>query len=362
MLNKKRTATLARLGWLWVLPLTSTILCTSALASTKNDVGTELFVEKAPVAKTDLQDPQQATPPQVSTTVLKKDGAETKIRPAKKPLMKSFFPVLTTERQYGKTHNVEKRYILINGQRVTDLSTFYGVTNAQKIIHLNAEVATRKYGKEAGFGAVEITGNNINWLKEPLVAKTEQVKFPPPIVKTRTPTNFYPRNTYKQNGEKYMAVEVDKRYIVINGEAVKDNATLYGVTNAESVSILSKEQAIKIYGKEIGKNGAVEIKGTELKYLAGMPAPPFYGKLTVDRIKGESLRIPDSEAELKTLTVYNSKHAIVYNNIDYQDDWKAELGNYKEFAAKKLPAGTYTYLMKIDGKPLESKRGQIAVN
>ncbi|WP_379090764.1 gliding motility-associated C-terminal domain-containing protein [Pedobacter sp. UC225_65] len=357
ILNKKRTTTWDRLGWLCILPLGGAMLCTSAMASTKNGVE-----KRTTVVNIDFQDPQQAPPPQVSTVVTKRDGAETKIRPTKKPLMKSFFPVLSTERQYGKTHNVEKRYILVNGKKVTDLSTFYGVTNAQNIVHLNAEAATRKYGKEAAFGAVEIKGKNINWLNEPLVAKTDQVKFPPPIVKSGTPTNFYPRNAYKHNGEKYMPVEVDKRYIVINGEAVKDNATLYGVSNAESISILSKEQAIKIYGKEIGKNGAVEIKGTDLKYLPGIPAPPFYGKLNLDRTKGELLRIPDSEAELKTLTVYNSKNAIVYNNIDYQDDWKAEFGNYKEFAAKKLPAGIYTYFMKIDGKPLENKRGQITVN
>ena len=354
MLNKKRTAIWARLGWVWVLSMGGVMLCTTTMASTKNNLGIKWSVEHRMAVKTDFQDP----PPPLNTTVTKKTEGHT----VKKPLNKSFFPVLSTERQYGKTHNVEKRYILVNGKKVTDLSTFYGVTNAQNIVHLNAEAATRKYGKEAAFGAVEITGKNINWLNEPLVPKTDQVKFPPPIVKSINQNNFHPKNGYKYDGEKYIPIEVDKRYIVVNGEAVKDNATFYGVTNAESVTILSKEQAIKVYGKEIGKNGAVEIKGEDLKYTPAIPAPPFYGKLTIDRTKGELLRIPDSEAELKTLTVYNSKHAIVYNNTDYQDDWKAETGNYKEFATKKLAAGIYTYFMKIDGKPLENKRGQITVH
>lgn len=356
MLNRKRTATCARLSWLLVLPLGGVMLASSTMASTKNDV--VLHSEEMMVVKTYVQEPLQTPPPPVSSAPIKKERTGT----VKKPIRKSFFPVLVTERQYGKIHSVEKRYILINGKKVSDLSTFYGVTNAQKVLHLNAEVATRKYGKEAGFGAVEITGNNLNWLKEPRAPKEEQVMFSAPIVKSENQTRFHPRNGYKYDGEKYVPVEVDKRYIVINGEAVKDNATFYGVINAESVIILSKDQAIKNYGKEIGSNGVVEIKGADLKYSPPIGPPPFYGKLTLDRAKGDLLKIPDSEAELKTLTIYNSKNAIVYNNIDYQDDWKAEMGNYKEFAAKKLAAGTYTYFMKIDGRPRENKRGQIIVN
>lgn len=352
MLNRKRTTVWASLRWLVALPLGGIMLTTSTMAFAKNDVDVVLYTKKMTVRKADFQEPQQGPLP------VKKDRTEA----AKKPMKKSFFPVLVTERQNGKTHSVEKRYILVNGKKVSDLSTFYGVTNAQKVLHLNAEVATRKYGKVAGFGAVEITGNNINWLKEPTTPQKEQVMFPPPIAKSVGQTRFQPRNGYKYDGEKYVPVEVDKRYIVINGEAVKDNATFYGVINAESVTILSKDQASKIYGKEIGRNGAVEIKGADLKYSPPIGPPPFYGKLTLDRTKGDLLKIPDSEAELKTLTIYNSKHAIVYNNVDYRDDWKAETGNYKEFDAKKLAAGTYTYFMKIDGRPTENKRGQIIIN
>jgi hypothetical protein len=311
------------------------------------------------------------------------------------PIVKSdknyFYPMRHVDKG-GEIKFTDRRYIVINGKKVEDLNSFFGVTNATKIIHLNGPEARKKYGADANYGAVEITGNNLEYVKSitdgppppkmeqvkfppPIVkpdgknlktaptppkAKQDQIKFPPPVVRPDNQTVFYPRNEYRHDGKNYIPTQIDKRHIVINGEAVKDNSKFYGVSNAESIVVLSVNQAMKVYGND-GKYGAVEIKGSNIKYSPALVQPPFYGNLKLNRSAGDFLKIPDSDDALKTLTVYNSKNAIVYNSTDYRDDWDGKNGNYEKNEGVKISSGVYTYFMKIDGKPLANKRGRITI-
>ncbi|TCC89338.1 M56 family metallopeptidase [Pedobacter frigiditerrae] len=82
---------------------------------------------------------------------------------------------------------IEKRYVVMNGQPVSNLDEFYGVRNASQIIYLKPSAAVSKYGDKAKNGAVEITGGEVKYLKlgevPPPPPVEDQVKFPPPIVK-----------------------------------------------------------------------------------------------------------------------------------------------------------------------------------
>ncbi|MFD0940857.1 M56 family metallopeptidase [Pedobacter boryungensis] len=222
-----------------------------------------------------------------------------------------FYPIRHVDKG-GEIKYSDRRYIVINGKKVEDLDTFFGVTNATKIVSLNGPEARKKYGSDANYGAVEISGNNLKYVKSitdgppppkmdqikfppPIVKpdrknlkrppaveppppgyrpKQDQIKFPPPVVMPDNQTSFHPRNAYRQDGEKYIPVEIDKRYIVINGEAVNDKSKFYGVSNTESITFLSAIQAMKVYGNENGKNGAVEIKGANIKYIEELAPPP----------------------------------------------------------------------------------------
>lgn len=118
-----------------------------------------------------------------------------------------FYPQYGKDKASGGVVLKEKRYILINEEPIKDLTTFYGVSNADFINYLNDKAAVAKYGDKAKYGAVEITGKNISYFTKrvfpspppveppppgykkgqvkfpPPVVKPDQVKFPPPIVK-----------------------------------------------------------------------------------------------------------------------------------------------------------------------------------
>ncbi|RZL45686.1 MAG: M56 family metallopeptidase [Pedobacter sp.] len=98
----------------------------------------------------------------------------------------SFFPMRSVDKN-GNVIRLDSRFIVINGKKIEDIKTFYGITNATKIIDLDAATAVKKYGKAAKYGAVEITGNNLKYLKSiadgPPPPIETQVKFPPPIVR-----------------------------------------------------------------------------------------------------------------------------------------------------------------------------------
>ena len=298
MLNKKRTAAWAKLRLLLVLPLGGAMLCASTMAFTKDYGYVDLLPEKSSTATTNpqevikVEDIKKQTAPKVQN--VKRDIKFDRIK-----LPNSFIPKLISDSKTGKIRSTENRYIVVNGKKVTDLNTFYGVTNTQKVTELNPEQAIKKYGNEAKYGAVEITGEHINWLKSAMLnqppPKVDQIKFPPPIVKPDVQTRFYAKHKYDKTLNKM--VNVEKRYIIVNGEPVTDNSTFIGVSGTESVIYISPAQAIKLYGMEKGKNGAVEIKGTNLKYITELkvppavePPPPHQNK--VQKTKGDIIKFP----------------------------------------------------------------------
>lgn len=267
MLNKKRTATWARLRLLLAFPLTGGMLCISTMAFTKDYGYVDLLPEKSKFIA-----PIQEKPKVVNTK--KKEYA----RP---PLpLKYFIPSLITGKN-KEVYSAEKRYILINGKRVNDLKIFYGVSGADQIIHLNSANAIKKYGNAAKFGAVEITGKNIHLLsvnEGPPPPTVDVVRFPPPIVKPDPPT--YKPKIQDQYGENFRfnrktskPERASKRYIVINGAPFEDQDKFYGVKNAESVTIISTEEATKRYGSK-GAHGAVEITGPNITFYDSAPEPP----------------------------------------------------------------------------------------
>lgn len=87
----------------------------------------------------------------------------------------------------GKINYIDQRFIVINGKKINNINTFFGVTNATKIVSLNGKMAIKKYGSVAKYGAVEITGKNLKYVKSisdgPAPPIMTQVKFPPPIPK-----------------------------------------------------------------------------------------------------------------------------------------------------------------------------------
>jgi BlaR1 peptidase M56 len=67
--------------------------------------------------------------------------------------------------------------------------------------------------------------------------------------------------------------KADKRYFLINGKVWKTKNKYKGILNADQINFLDEEKAIEKYGV-LGKNGAVEITGTNIKYLPLVNEPP----------------------------------------------------------------------------------------
>lgn len=100
---------------------------------------------------------------------------------------KNYFIPIRSVNEAGENVYDDRRYIVINDKKLTEVETFYGITGATKIVTLDAAEAIKKYGSEANYGAVEITGANIRYVRSaadgpPPPIKTV-VKFPPPVVK-----------------------------------------------------------------------------------------------------------------------------------------------------------------------------------
>ena len=247
MLNKEKTANWARLKYLLAVPLGAGLLCASTLAFSKSYGYVDLF------------------PREIKT--MKMDGGKT------------FYP--KNEYSLSKKHPniVDKRHIVINGNAVADVGKFYGVSQAENVTYLSSSEAVKKYGDKGKYGAVEITGDHLNYLEltppplpqTPSQIKQDQVKYPA-TYKPKNQTSFYPRNAFRDQ----KVIEVDPRLIVINGKAVEDNSTFYGVINTEEVIVLNPTEAVKKYGNR-GSKGAVEVSGSNVKKspLTG-PPPSLY--------------------------------------------------------------------------------------
>lgn len=229
-------------------------------------------------------------------------------------ISKTYFPPYKRD---GKNNYVslEKRLIIINGKEIADKNKFYGAADATEIKFLKPAEATEKYGKTKGqFGAIEITGKKVAFTLQPPLVKKDQIKFPPPVVKFDEQTSFYPKNEY--SGKTNKAVKFEKRYIVINGEPVEDNSTFYGVSNTKSVKYLNQAEAIKKYGKEKGKNGAIEITGDNIQYAPKISPPPP-SNTNGDKLKKLVLLAPPSPIEPKPEKKGNDNESTAINFLPY---------------------------------------------
>jgi len=354
MLNQKKSARWAMLKLLMVLPITAGILCISTMAFTK-DYG---FVELgSSLSKPSIQ---QDTVKKPFDT---KDGIHV-------PNPNALYLALRTDPKTKKLTTYTKKLILLNGKELK-AGTSGGVKNIKHMITLDETTAKAKYGKKGNFGAIEIFSSNPEIIGTPpkvkLPANSSQkiiILSPPPTIEpapkvkkkqvsTKTDqisnlpqTYFYARNTYYKG----KVIKADPRFIVLNGQGLEDNKLFVGVQNAESVRLLSKLDAVKKYGDK-AKNGAIEIIGNNIKTIDKFPTPLPFPKLTLDRSRSELLVIPDSDYEIKKLTIYNKSGKVVYNTTDYKNDWNGKRGNYGNFVSD-LPTGPYQYFMKITGEPL----------
>jgi hypothetical protein len=259
MLNKKRTAGWARLRLLLTLPLGGAMLCTSTMAFTKDYGYIDLLPEKSfsntfqEVPK--VENIKKQTAPKVEN--VKRD--QVKFPP---PIVKNdrFTPLYAKDKATGKPILKEKRLILINGKVVENLTTFYGVYDADNVKYRMEYDAEAEYGDKGKNGAVEITGKNIKYYtKVTYLALPPRVEPPPPRQDYFTPHLIKDKQTGKY-------VPNEKRYIIINGTPITNNSTFYGVIKANNVKYLYPPLAIKKYGAEKGKNGAVEITGNNIYY------------------------------------------------------------------------------------------------
>ena len=194
---------------------------------------------------------------------------------------------------------------------------------------------------------------------EPPPSHKKIVKFPPPIVKSGKPRQdaFLPNHSYRNNSIN----RIDNRSILINGVSVKDKSTFYGVYNTESVTVLSPSDAVKKYGNQEGKNGAVEITGENIKYMEKIPLPPMFDEFLLNRTTGQLFKL-DYEADAqKSLTVLNDKGKVVYNDTDYLNTWDGKKSNYGKTSGQKLAPGNYNYMVKVADKPAASKRGKLVI-
>lgn len=108
--------------------------------------------------------------------------------PVVKPDRPNFIANWKYDEVTNKMVSVENRLIIINGEKLKDISDFGGVTHATTVNEL-APSSSGEYGEEGKNGVVIITGKNVHILKSnsvpppPPVGPRDQVKFPPPIVK-----------------------------------------------------------------------------------------------------------------------------------------------------------------------------------
>ena len=269
MLNKKRTANWARLRLLLALPLAIAMLGTSTLAFAKDYGYVDLLPEKSSLQETIQEVPKVEN--------IKKQQ-NPKVKNIKRAQVKFPPPIVYKDRFYVAFRNVngkavpqEKRHIVINGQPIADMTTFYGVNNAENIEFLTSERAIKKYGNKGKNGAVEITGANIKYYEKvalpPPHVKT--VKFPPPIIKADskklTEVTVVGHEIQQTNMVKVEGHPIQKNEIIIvEGHPINKNKT-----DANS-NQTNKIETITVQGYPMNKNGndsqnnkvkAITIKG-----------------------------------------------------------------------------------------------------
>ena len=309
MLNKKRTANWARLRLLLALPLAGGMLCISTMAFTKSYGYVDLLPESV-----SFQNPDQKS---IDEEQMAKNG---RYSPSY---------VFDENDQYK---SLENRLIVINGEAVKDNNKFYGVRKADRILFLNATDGKDKYGVNAKYGAVEVYGNKQKLIFQPRYVIADTAKFPAPV----NPTSKIklPPPVVKPTQKKLK-----------DPPAVEPPPADY---KGKSSQVKFPPPIIKTTQKKLKDQPAVEL-------------PQMYSTITLKRNDSFFLRIPDSGSDGKTLTIYNNKQEIVYNNSNYQDDWNGKSGNYKKYANAPINKGKYTFLMKMHNDPKGNKRGSINI-
>lgn len=269
MLNQPKSAGRAKLKYLLTVPLGVAMLCASTLAFSKTYGIVDLLPEKVNTVDTIKKQKLPPPPPKPPQKIVKK--AVPPLPPVAKPNMIYFFP--KRDYNYSSTNPpyIEKRYILMNGQPITNLDAFYGVVHATRIKYLTPEDATSKYGGKAKYGAVEITGGEIKYLKPgqvppppplpPIEPKIDKVKMPPTVIKKDKkplpppppPVEPKPVSPVKDfNLGKDALIIIDGKILKKpEGKKVKFHA-------ADSIKYYSKndQKAIKLYGNA-AKNGVI---------------------------------------------------------------------------------------------------------
>lgn len=181
----------------------------------------------------------------------------------------TFYARIKRDSKTKKYASAENRVIIINGEKLEDVSDFAGVSDATTV-KLKGPDAASKYG------TVIITGNNVKVLKisdapalPPPPPRRSQIKFPPPTV-IPDKGSFFANWKYDETAGKLVSVE--KRLILINGEKISDLSDFGGVTGATTIELKGPESS-KEYG-EAAKFGVVEIKGDNIQILKSNQVPP----------------------------------------------------------------------------------------
>lgn len=297
MLNQKKSSKWSRLRLLLTLPLIGGIVSLSTMAFTKDYGIVELYSGKNQAKMVIRQD-----------TVKKAFSANG----IDVPDLSTVYFAYRFNATLQKPMPVSKRLFVINDKEI-EAGTVGGVKNIDHIILLNPQNGVKKYGEKGKNGVIEVHGSKANILDIP---------SPPPMEPASPPQPPRPPKPPKKG-----------------------------------TKITSK---IGKPGTELPPPLAIEPNPALQKNNVAIGPPPAFSKISLNRAKSESLVIPDSDFDNKTLTVYNEKGKVVYNTTDYQNDWNGKKGNYGKYVST-LPAGKYQFLMKIAGKPLLNKRGIINI-
>lgn len=314
MLNKEKTANWARLKYLLAVPLGVGLLCVSTLSFSKSYGFLEIGTQK-----------------QVFQQTSQKAKNEEDL--AKKGRYSPSY-IFDENKNYK---SLEKRLIVINGVAVEDNDKYYGSNKADKILFLDSKTATAKYGSKGKEGAIEIYGTKSVLVYQPpyVIADTakfpapkmkkDQVKFPLPKLNPYQKAWFTP--LYKKDKSTGKPILSEHRYILINDKEVENLASFYGVSNADRVRYLTKEAAITKYGDK-GKNGAVVITGTNIKYFDKVtfpkappvePPPPGY-KTKRDQVKFPPPIVKPDQKQQKTTTKQGENQEIEIVAVSKQNE------------------------------------------